>query len=59
MHCRNCQRKVCLDHAVESKEYGVMTCSYCAIYSTNGLWRRVKPIPDNGSEEPKRKKRAA
>ncbi len=59
LHCCNCRRKVCLEHAVECKDSGEIVCSYCAIAS-KGLWRRVPPIRVNGSEEQFRtKKRAA
>jgi hypothetical protein len=58
LHCSNCRQKVCVDHAIESEDSGEVLCSQCAILS-NGLWRRVRPIPDNGSQQRRREKRAA
>jgi len=51
LQCSNCGRKVCVGHAIGSEDAGETLCSYCPILS-QGLWPRVRPTLDNGSEHP-------
>ena len=56
VHCTNCQRTICAEHAIESQDSGEMLCESCAILSKGRSWRG--PILVNGFEHSRSTKRA-